>query len=625
MSDTAASPSGPVFLRWVAPVLDTLRAMGGEGRAGDVVAHLRSDPRFTSEDLEHTTTGGRASFANKAGWARFYLKNGGLVDSPRRGVWRLTGAGRDFDPTPAAVAELFEHVRATHGWTSGQEEGAAPDDPAEATPPAFRTDVPPLPEDAAYWFAGAAWDGVDQTERFLAEGIWENGYEDQFTDLVREMRPGEKIALKASFVQKKGLPFDIAGGSASGMRIKATGTILENLGGGRRVRVAWDPPAGPREWYFYTYRKTLVRADLSQEMARALVDFTFAGEPQDHSLFLSHPYWADKYGLAAKPIVAQIAAEAASSEDAEEIEETVVSTEPPYTLASIVADGCFVPETELADMLAILEAKKNLVLQGPPGTGKTWLAKRLAYALIGSSPKAARERLRVVQFHPSLSYEDFVRGWRPTGDGRLALTDGVFLEAVAAAKAESDLPFVVVIEEINRGNPAQIFGELLTLLEHDKRTPEEALALAYRPASDPLERVFLPDNLHLIGTMNIADRSLALVDLALRRRFAFVTLMPRFDDAWTHRLVALNGLDEAFVADLGLRMGRLNHRIAEKLGDQFRIGHSYLTPRRGVVSDGVRWFRGVVATEIRPLLEEYFYDEPAEAVRLVEDLVEGMP
>lgn len=626
MSDAVASPTGPDFLRWVAPVLDTLRAMGGEGRAGVVIERMRGDPRFTSEDLERTTSGGHASFVNKAGWARFYLTKDGLLDSPRYGVWRMTEAGRAFDPTPDAVVDLFDRVRAAHGWAAGQDDEDAPEDVSDQPPPVFRTDVPALPEDAAYWFVGAMWDGVDQIERFLVEGIWENGYEDQFTELVREMRPGEKIAVKSSFAQKKGLPFDIAGGSASGMRIKATGTILENLGDGRRVRVAWDPPTAPRNWYFYTYRKTLIRADLTHEMARALVDFTFAGAPQDYSLFLSDPYWVEKYGLATKPIVARVAAETAASDEADDAVEEAVSEEPPYTVASIVADGCFVPEAELVDMLSVLEAKKNLVLQGPPGTGKTWLAKRLAYALIGRAPKSARDRLRVVQFHPSLSYEDFVRGWRPSGEGKLTLTDGVFLEAVAAAKAESDVPFVVVIEEINRGNPAQIFGELLTLLEHDKRTPEEALALAYRrDVGRQLETVFLPDNLYLIGTMNIADRSLALVDLALRRRFAFVGLTPRFDAAWRRQLVEMNGLDEAFVADLARRMSALNDRIAEKLGDQFRIGHSYLTPRRGVLSSGARWFRGVVATEIRPLLDEYFYDDPAEAERLVADLLEGAP
>jgi len=202
-----------------------------------------------------------------------------------------------------------------------------------------------------------------------------------------------------------------------------------------------------------------------------------------------------------------------------------VSAEP-YSIDDILADGCFMERAELERLIDRLRAKKNLILQGPPGTGKTWLAKRLAFALIG---QCDHRKLRAVQFHPNLSYEDFVRGWRPSGDGKLSLVDGAFMEAVVAAR-ETSHPYVVVIEEINRGNPAQILGEMLTLLEADKRSPHEALELCYRRKPD--ERIYIPDNLYVIGTMNIADRSLALVDLALRRRFAFVDLEPRLGQPW---------------------------------------------------------------------------------------------
>ena len=154
----------------------------------------------------------------------------------------------------------------------------------------------------------------------------------------------------------------------------------------------------------------------------------------------------------------------------------VQELEIPYSLDDIISDGCFLEYGRLQGMQERLRSRKNLILQGPPGTGKTWLAKRLAYALIGSR---SERRVRPFQFHPNLSYEDFVRGWRPSGDGRLALVDGPFLQAIRDAGKEPSLDFVVVIEEINRGSPAQIFGEMLTLLEADKRTPQEALALSY--------------------------------------------------------------------------------------------------------------------------------------------------
>ena len=135
-----------------------------------------------------------------------------------------------------------------------------------------------------------------------------------------------------------------------------------------------------------------------------------------------------------------------------------------------------------------------------------------------------------IQLHPNLSYEDFVRGYRPGGGGKLELVDGPFLKMVKRAREDRSTPHVFVIEEINRGNPAQIFGELLTLLESDKRNGDYALSLAYpRDGEAP---VFLPDNLYVIGTMNLSDRSLAMIDMALRRRFAFEDLEPVFNDKW---------------------------------------------------------------------------------------------
>jgi 5-methylcytosine-specific restriction protein B len=212
-----------------------------------------------------------------------------------------------------------------------------------------------------------------------------------------------------------------------------------------------------------------------------------------------------------------------------------------------------------------------------------------------------------------LAYEDFVRGWRPFGDGRLALVDGILMQAIDAAKSEQDIPFVLVIEEINRGNPAQIFGEMLTLLEETKRSPSEGMELAYR--KEPGERVHIPKNLFVIGTMNVADRSLAIVDLALRRRFAFVDLEPRLGPAW-RSWCSDRGLDEAILREIESRITSLNAEItsATSLGPQFRIGHSFVTPDiEETISDADGWFRAKVETEIGPLLDEYWYDAPETA------------
>lgn len=284
----------------------------------------------------------------------------------------------------------------------------------------------------------------------------------------------------------------------------------------------------------------------------------------------------------------------------------------PYDAQSILDEGCFLEKERVEAAVELLRRKKNLILQGPPGTGKTWLAKRLGYALIGAKDT---ERLVALQFQPSLSYEDFVRGWRPDGRGGLRLADGAFLEAVQAAAAEPQRPFVLVIEEVNRGNPAQILGELLTLVEATKRGPEEALRLAYPRSLD--ERVYVPENLYIVGTMNLADRSLALVDLALRRRFAFVTLVPELGPLWQAWCID-RGVPPAMVAEIGMRMDALNGAIAEDrtLGPQFQVGHSFVTPvgDNTLSEDGwQRWYDETIDTEVAPLLAEYWFDDAKKA------------
>lgn len=293
---------------------------------------------------------------------------------------------------------------------------------------------------------------------------------------------------------------------------------------------------------------------------------------------------------------------------------------PTYTVRDILVEGCFLTSAKLDVALRRFWQRKNMILQGPPGTGKTWLAKRLAYALIGYKDDRFVTRF---QFHPNLSYEDFVRGYRPDA-GELELLDGPFLDVVRAAQGDLDNTYVVVIEEINRGNPAQIFGEMLTLLEPDKRNEDEALALAMPRAED--ERIHIPPNVYVIGTMNVADRSLALVDLALRRRFTFVDLEPTFGDPWRSWMREQGGVDDNHLRKIEQRMTALNEVIAadQSLGKQFRLGHSYVTtPPGDRIDDPVTWFREVVETEIAPLLREYWFDQTRtaedQARRLLDD------
>ncbi|PNH86098.1 McrB family protein [Arthrobacter sp. AFG20] len=713
-----------------------------------------------------------------------------------------------------------------------------------------------------YWFVGAFYadkEPQDQTQRFFTEGIWENGFEDRHLETVKSMRPGDRIAIKSSYVRKHGVPFDTRGHMVSTMVIKATGRITRNHGDGRRVDVDWNPVREPREWYFYTGRATIWKVLPGDWMPDALIQFAFDGEQQDIDRFRNVAAWAKRFGdedpapqenfawttfyeelatallsyrdrrdellsalndlqashdvlgyltdkdengeylplddicpftifgtfnrgitnakrtaLAAdwakvlgvttpaptgfqsipllnnqnswffsyKPersegdidalwdVFEAALALADSNEDVSRMrfakaydparrihgvggklsmglfwarpwnflpldgqsrsylktvlmldgnlfqangsqylsildtliskfddpeypvhsfpelswnafldpaapieptdnaDETTTELAPafslkPYSIADIVADGCFVPHSELNDIINRWRSKKNIILQGPPGTGKTWLARRLAYALIGSND--LKSAIRAVQFHPNMSYEDFVRGWRPGSDGKLRLVDGPFLEMVDRANAAPDVPHVVLVEEINRGNPVQVFGELLTLIEAGKRSPREALHLAYTRDSD--DTVHVPSNLYIIGTMNLADRSLAIMDLAFRRRFGFIPLSPSLNQHWIDWMSSKHDVDIAQLEAVRDRFEALNASIENDstLGPEFMLGHSFVTPPADERVDSYfDWFQVVVETEIAPTLKEYWFDAPTKVDEEVQRLVDGL-
>ena len=237
-----------------------------------------------------------------------------------------------------------------------------------------------------------------------------------------------------------------------------------------------------------------------------------------------------------------------------------------YTLDHARQD-LFLSAAEIESLVNLLKRKKNLVLQGPPGTGKTYVAQRLAWLLTGERSK---DRIETVQFHQSYGYEDFVRGYRPTDAGGFDLQDGPFLRFCARAGEAPDRPHVLIIDEINRGNLSRIFGELLMLIEADKRDPAWAVRTAYARPDEPAFHV--PPNLHLVGTMNTADRSLALVDYALRRRFAFSTVEPAFGSQGFDRHLADDGVPEPMRRRITARIEALNQQIREhpQLGEDSR-------------------------------------------------------
>ena len=283
-----------------------------------------------------------------------------------------------------------------------------------------------------------------------------------------------------------------------------------------------------------------------------------------------------------------------------------VDTAPEYSKEEALKE-LFLGEKKFDKIIQTLKRKKNLVLQGAPGTGKTFIAKRVAFTLMGVKDDS---RAQMIQFHQSSSYEDFIQGFRPNADGQFVLRDGVFHQFCQLAKGSPDDDFVFIIDEINRGNLSKVFGELMMLIEPDKRDPKYAMQLSYSEGEN--EPFYVPENLYMIGTMNTADRSLSLVDYALRRRFAFLEMEPNFDSPVFEETLDKRGISSGMITKIQSMMSGLNQKIeddAMNLGKGFRVGHSFFVPTNKVL-DEEEWFDGIIEFEILPLIEEYWMDDP---------------
>lgn len=559
--ESSGKKSNAEFLKWFEPIVTALKDLGGRANPKDVRDRIAINLKLSQEEIHETRGKTKTNkFANEVAFARNYLAYEGIIDKSERGIWALTEKGMDCEMTEQYASDIFQK------WVEILKNRREEQNPDEE-----------INSQVHFWIY-AAGENSRLWEDFYQEGIMAIGWDEignlsDYADrdeMITAMQ--EKIADEKSYKNDSLATWQFVNTMNVGDIVYVKKGMSKVVGRGVvKSDYIYDPS---REEYKNTRKIEWTNKGEwehpGQAVLKTLTDVT---QYTDYVLKL----------------------EAIFTEDAgQELETQKPVVYSKYTEEDFLNE-VFMEKEEYERLARLLLKKKNLILQGAPGVGKTFAAKRLAYSIMQVKDTS---RVTIIQFHQSYSYEDFIMGYRPTKEG-FELIPGPFYDFCRKAQDDEDREYFFIIDEINRGNLSKIFGELLMLIETDKRG--ESLRLLYKN-----ELFSVPKNVHIIGMMNTADRSLAMIDYALRRRFAFYELKPALESPQFEDMKAIaqnekyNKLIEKVVS--------LNKVIQEdeSLGSGFVIGHSYFCVSEKIADDDVS---AIIEFELIPLIKEYWFDE----------------
>lgn len=557
------------YLRWFNPLLQALRDLGGSATPQQVRERIKINEHLTDEETSAVNGKNQVNqFGNEVAFARMYLVKAGYMDGSVYGIWALTDEGKSVEMTEELASEIFRKV-----VKDAQEKREAK-----------VSDL--VDEDATtkrYWIYSPG-HNAEKWEECTQKGVMLIGW-GEIGDLSNYTSKAEiKAAMQETYDDSKTYRNAAHATWQFAYEMKPGDIVFAKQGMHKIIgRGVVDSD--------YKFEEN---ADDAYNNARA-VKWTNIGEWE-------HPGQAAMKTLTDitqyTKYVEELNALFDIDEDDDEIPETETTLDN-YDKEDFLKD-VYISADSYTTLVGLMTRKRNVILLGAPGVGKTFAAKRLAYSMMGVMDSS---RVKTVQFHQSYTYEDFIEGFRPSVSGTgFEIKKGVFYNFCKEAENDSENDYFFIIDEINRGNLSKIFGELFTLIEADKRGKRK-MELLY--SSDNFS---VPKNVYIIGMMNTADRSLAMIDYALRRRFAFFEMKPAFESEGFREYQY--GLENDKFNKLIDCVISLNQRIADddSLGEGFCIGHSYFCDIEEIKENTLT---DIVEFEIIPLLKEYWFDEPS--------------